>query len=203
MMRLWFPDGNGRVARILLDAMLKQAGLTGVGLWSMSRALAKSDDRYKDALAGADHSRMSDLDGRGNLSERKFADFGQYMLEVALDQVKFMRRMFALEDLEPRARGYFERVRVDLKTESAHLYIHALRSGEFERMEAARITGKPDRTARDILAALLDEDLLVSDTPRGKVRAGFPPHALGTLFPNLYPMGDLDTRPYKKAGRKV
>lgn len=188
----------------MLDVMLHQAGLTGVGLWSMSRALAKSDDRYKAALAGADQPRMGDLDGRGNLSERKFAEFGQYMLSVALDQVEFMRRLFALEDLEQRARGYFERVRVDLKPESALLYIHALRAGEFERMEAARITGKPERTARDLLSALVDEALLVSDTPRGKVRAGFPPHALGTLFPNLYPMGDLESRPgTKKAVRKA
>jgi DNA-binding IclR family transcriptional regulator len=73
-------------------------------------------------------------------------------------------------------------------------------------MEAGRITGLPERTARDVLAALLEEGFLVSDSPRGKVRVGFPIKALGTLLPNLYPAGDLDfpaddlkTKPSRKA----
>jgi Fic family protein len=36
-----FPDGNGRVSRIVLDNMLRQIGVNEAGLWSMSRGFEK------------------------------------------------------------------------------------------------------------------------------------------------------------------
>jgi Fic family protein len=201
-----FPDGNGRVTRILVDAMLRTCGLNPDGLWSTSRGFAKTHEQYKMALAGADEHRHGDLDGRGNLTEKGLVAFCTYALETAIDQARFMERLFALGNMEKRCQHYFRNVRLDLKPETAYLYIAAFRSGEFERMEAGRITGLPERTARDVLAALLDEGFLVSDSPRGKVRVGFPIKALGTLLPNLYPAGDLDfpaddlkTKPTRKA----
>lgn len=59
--------------------------------------------------------------------------------------------------------------------------------GEIERGEAARITGLSERSARYILSQLLEERLLESDSPKGRVRMGFPAHAIGYLFPKLYP----------------
>jgi Fic family protein len=186
-----FPDGNGRVSRIMLDAMLRTAGINGASLWSMSRGFAKSEG-YKSALALADHPRMGDLDGRGNLSEQHLANFCTYALKTGIDQARFMGKMFSLETFKARAEGYFHRVRFDLKPESAYLYLHAFTTGEFERMEAGRITGLPERTARDVLSDLLSEGLLLSDSPKGKVRVGLPVQALGSLLPNLYPAGDVD-----------
>lgn len=190
-----FPDGNGRVARITLDAMLRDCGLNRTCLWSMSRGFAKTADDYKARLAGADEPRRGDLDGRGNLSERGLAEFCAYGLQTAIDQARFMGRMFALDQFRARAEGYFRRVRLDLKPESAHLFLHAFGLGEFERGEAGRLTGLPERTARNVLGELVAEGLLVSDSPKGKVRAGFPVHALGSLLPNLYPAGDVDIAP--------
>gem|GEM_PF-2301487 len=71
------------------------------------------------------------------------------------------------------------------------MYLHAFSRGEFERMQAARITRLSERTARDVLNTLVKERFLVSETPKGKVRVGFPMHVLGSLLPNLYPAGDL------------
>ncbi len=190
-----FLDGNGRVARITIDAMLRECGVNGACLWSMSRGFAKSAEEYKAKLAGADQPRMGDLDGRGNLSEKRLAEFCEYAMQTAIDQAKFMARMFALDNFRFRAEHFFQKVRFDLKPESAHLFIHAFSTGAFERMEASRLTGLPERTARDVLNALVIEGFLVSDTPRGKVRVGFPMHALGSLLPNLYPAGDLDADP--------
>ena len=187
-----FPDGNGRVGRILLDSMLRQSGVDGIGLWSMSRGFAKSTNEYKLRLANADQLRMGDLDGRGNLSEKCLAEFIAYGIAEGIDQARFMSSKFDLENIKTRINGYFGRVRLDLSPTSAALYLQALVMGSFERMEAGRITGLPERTARNVLAALIKEGLLVSDSPKGKVRAGFPVHALGSLFPNLYPSGDLD-----------
>lgn len=190
-----FPDGNGRAARIALDAMLRACGVNGASLWSMSRGFAKSAEDYKAYLAGADEPRQGDLDGRGNLTEKGLAAFCAYAMQAAIDQAKFMARMFALENFQSRVEGYFQRVRFDLKPESAYLYLHAFGMGGFERGEASRISGLPERTARAVLSKLQGEGFLVSDSPKGKVRAAFPVHALGSLLPNLYPAGDVDLSP--------
>lgn len=187
-----FPDGNGRIARIVLDAMLKRSGIAATALWSMSRGFAKTQKDYKLRLAEADMPRMGDLDGRGNLSEAKLAAFCEYGLKTAIDQVKFMSGVLALDSIEHRVHHYFSNMRTDLRAESAYLYLEALARGGFERGEAQRITGLAERTARDVLSNLTKEGFLLSDTPKGRVRAGFPVKALGTFLPNLYPAGDVD-----------
>lgn len=196
-----FLDGNGRVARIALDAMLRACGVNGAGLWSMSRGFAKTTEQYKAYLAGADEPRHGDLDGRGNLTEKGLAAFCSYAMQTAIDQARYMAAMFSIEHFQARAAGYFRTVRyTDMKAEAAHLYLHAFGMGEFERGEAGRITGLAERTARTVLSDLIGEGFLVSDSPKGKVRAGFPVHALGSLLPNLYPAGDVDISPEELAG---
>ena len=74
-----------------------------------------------------------------------------------------------------------------LKPQSAFLLEEALIRGEFARGEAPRITGLPERTAREVLKRLLEEDLLISDSPKGSVRFGIPVRTAAYLFPQLYP----------------
>ncbi|MFO7767122.1 MAG: hypothetical protein R6V33_11880 [Pelovirga sp.] len=51
-----------------------------------------------------------------------------------------------------------------------------------------RASGLKERTARNLLAQLLDEGLLLPDSAKGFVRMGFfPIHATGWFFPELYP----------------
>lgn len=59
--------------------------------------------------------------------------------------------------------------------------------GAFDRGEASRIAGLPERTARRVLRGLIDEGLLSSETEKGPVSLRFPAHALEALFPRLYP----------------
>jgi DNA-binding IclR family transcriptional regulator len=59
--------------------------------------------------------------------------------------------------------------------------------GEITRGEVARLVGMSERTGRDALKGLLEERLLVSSSERGPVRLGFPAHAAGYWFPDLYP----------------
>ena len=66
-----FPDGNGRVSRLMSHAMAHDAGIGAHGLWSISRGLARglrSRTDYKQMMDLADTPRQGDLDGRGNLS---------------------------------------------------------------------------------------------------------------------------------------
>ena len=184
-----FPDGNGRVSRLMSHAMASAAGIGAHGLWSVSRGLARgleSRGDYKRMMDYADMPRQGDLDGRGNLSEAALKEFVLWFLKVCLDQVTFMSELFDLNNLSRRLRAYGES-HPELKPEAARLLDEALLRGEFERGEAARITGLPERTARRTLADVLDLGLLASNTPKGRVSLHFPAHALEELFPRLYP----------------
>lgn len=185
-----FMDGNGRVARILLDAMLRSCGVNLTGVWSMSRGFAKSQTAYKNALAGADAPRQGDYDGRGNLSEKKLVEWCAYSMQTAKDQASYMGELFGIDTLRKRIDQFFQVVRLDLKPESANLLMHAIVVGEFDRMQAGRLTGMSERTARQVLANLVKEKFLVSDSPKGRVRAGFPLASLEYIFPSLYPVNN-------------
>jgi Fic family protein len=184
-----FPDGNGRVSRLMSHAMALKAGIGAHGLWSVSRGLARgleSRTEYKRMMEYADTPRQGDLDGRGNLSQRALTEFTLWFLNVCLDQVTFMSGLFELDNLMRRLHNYVDRGD-RLKPEAANLLDEALVRGQFERGEAARITGLPERTARRVLNDIVAEGLLASATPKSPVSLRFPAEALETLFPRLYP----------------
>ncbi len=184
-----FPDGNGRVSRLLSHAMALKAGIGAHGLWSVSRGLARglaSRSEYKSMMDLADMPRQGDLDGRGNLSQAALVQFTDWFLKVCLDQVRFMAALFDLENLEKRLQIYVRR-NEHLKPESFKLLQEALIRGQFERGEAARITGLPERSARRVLNDLTSEGLLASVSPKTPVSLRFPVDALEVLFPKLYP----------------
>jgi Fic family protein len=184
-----FPDGNGRVSRLLSHAMALKAGIGAHGLWSISRGLARgieSRGDYKRMMDHADTPRQGDLDGRGNLSQRALTEFTLWFLRVCLDQVTFMSSLFELANLVRRLEIYVGQ-NEHLKPETAKLLQEALIRGQFERGEAPRITGLPERTARRLLNDAITEGLLASPTPKTPVSLRFPVVALEYLFPRLYP----------------
>lgn len=184
-----FPDGNGRVSRLMSHAMALKAGVGAHGLWSVSRGLARglvSRREYKAQMDHADTPRQGDLDGRGNLSQRALADFILWFLKVCVDQVTFMSGLFDLDNLAARLARYVERSDL-LKPEATRLLHEALMRGQFDRGETARISGLPERSARRLLSEAIDHGLLASTTPKGPVSLRFPARALESLFPKLYP----------------
>jgi Fic family protein len=184
-----FPDGNGRVSRLMSHAMAHAAGIGAHGLWSISRGLARgleSRSEYKRMMDLADTPRQGDLDGRGNLSERALTEFVLWFLRVCLDQVKFMSELFELGTLMRRMRAFVERSET-LKPEAARLLEEALIRGEFERGEVSRITGLPVRTARRVLNDVITAGLLASESAKGPVSLRFPPDTAEWLFPRLFP----------------
>ena len=58
--------------------------------------------------------------------------------------------------------------------------------GELSRGDITHILGMPERSARNIIRDLLDLGLLVSPTPKGSLRMGFPISAVEFYFPRLY-----------------
>jgi Fic family protein len=187
-----FPDGNGRVSRLMSHAMAHRAEIGAHGLWSISRGLARGlagglegRREYKRMMDHADMSRQGDLDGRGNLSHRALCEFVLWFLRVCLDQVKFMSGLLELETLAKRVGSYV--ARRELKPEATRLLQEALIRGQFERGEISRITGLPDRSARRVLTEVTQAGLLASETPKGPVSLRFPVDALEILFPRLFP----------------
>lgn len=184
-----FPDGNGRVSRLMSHAMAHKAGIGAHGLWSISRGLARgleSRRDYRQWMDAADSPRQGDLDGRGNLSLAAIEGFTKWFLEICLDQVSFMGDLFELDALEARFDTYVAR-HDRLRPEAAYLLKEAAVRGAVERGEASRITGLPERTARRVLNDVIEDGLLASQTPKGPVSLRFPADTLEALFPRLYP----------------
>ncbi len=183
-----FPDGNGRVSRLMSHAMALEAGIGAHGLWSISRGLARgleSRTEYRRMMDYADTPRQGDRDGRGNLSEEALQGFVIWFMRICLDQVRFMSGLFDLDRLEERLHLYARQE--GFRPEADRLLDEALIRGEVPRGDAERATGLKERTARDLLGALIDDGILGSDTPKGPVSLRFPLKAVETLFPRLFP----------------
>lgn len=183
-----FPDGNGRVSRLMSHAMGHEAGIGAHGLWSVSRGLARGLENpaeYKAMMDMADAPRENDFDGRGNLSQRALSEFVLWFLRVCVDQVKFMSGLFELNTLARRLREVAERDD-KLRPEAGKLLEAAAIRGEIERGDVSGITGLPERTARRVLNETIAEGFLASETPKGPVSVQFSPAAAEALFPRLF-----------------
>ncbi len=191
-----FADGNGRVMRLHTHTLLSAMGYTG-GLWSPLRGFARTVDRYYALLAAADEPRQGDLDGRGNLSESALVAWIDYVLDICQDQVTFMRSMLDLATMQGRIAACLsfeqESLKSGVRLEALRPLHYLFLSGtDIDRGEFKRMTGLGDRTAVNLLGALVKRGLLSSDSPQGKVRFGLPLHALRFYFPALWPEAEAD-----------
>ncbi len=182
-----FRDGNGRATRLQSHCAL---WALSNGLWSPSRGLARARQEYYARLHNADAPRRSDLDGRGNLTAAGLTEWVQFFLDVCEDQVGYMTKMLALDEMKRRIEALVTfRSAHDkaLRPQAILPLYHAFAAGPMTRSEFAQMTGLGERTARALLSRLLSTKLLVSDTPLGPVRFGLPLDALQFLLPELYP----------------
>lgn len=188
---LWihpFMDGNGRVARLMTHAMLLQALNTGA-VWSVARGFARSEPRYKAALAACDLSRRNDLDGRGTLSEEELANFSRFFLETCLDQVRFMRALVEPNRLRTRILLWAEEeVRTGgLPPRAGDVLQAVLYRGELPRAEVPAVVGATDRHARRITSALMKAEVLDAAHDRAPLRLAFPARLASRWMPGLFP----------------
>ena len=188
---LWihpFLDGNGRVARLMSYAMLREALDTG-GIWSIARGLARQEARYKQHLVTCDQPRRGDLDGRGSRSEAALAEFTEFFLQTCIDQVAFMEQLVEPNKLRERIRLWVEEeVRMEgLPPQSGNVLEAVLYRGELPRGDVANIVGTGDRQARRIVSALVKEGLLQSESTRAPLRIAFPARLAGRWMPGLFP----------------
>ncbi|XHC00744.1 Fic family protein [Nitratireductor sp. ac15] len=188
---LWvhpFIDGNGRVARLMSYAILRDA-LDTRGLWSVARGLARREKSYKQHLAACDAPRRNDLDGRGNLSEEALAEFTMFFLETCIDQVAFMEELMKPDRLRDRIMIWTEeQIRADvLPPKSDAVLKSVLYQGELQRGEVATLLGMSDRAARRITSALIDIGALTSESSRAPLYLAFPAKFADRWMPGLFP----------------
>lgn len=188
---LWihpFLDGNGRVARLVSHATLLETLDTG-GIWSVARGLARNVAAYKSHLTNCDRPRRNDLDGRGNLSEESLADFTRFFLELCIDQVRFMEELVQPDRLRTRILLWTEEeIRMGhLPPKSGSVLEAVLYRGELPRGDAANIVGTGDRQARRIVSALVDKEVLTSESARSPLRLAFPAALAARWMPGLFP----------------
>lgn len=188
---LWihpFADGNGRVARLMSCAMLRDSMGTS-GIWSIARGLARNESAYKDRLEDCDQPRRGDLDGRGALSEEALAGFIDFFLDICVDQVTFMEQLIQPTPFVGRViRWADEEVAAGrLVARSDRLLEAVMIRGELERGDIENLLGTSERTARRVTSALLAQGALMSDSPRSRLRLGFPVKLAHHWLPGLFP----------------
>ena len=188
---LWihpFPDGNGRVARLMSDAMLSEV-LGAVRIWSISRGLARNEESYRNHLMACDTGRRNDLDGRGPLSEEALAKFTRFFLTTCIDQVDFMERLTVPDRLLNRILLWTEEeiLAGELPPQSRIIMREVLYRGEIPRGEVTRLLGSSPRHARRITSVLLKRGILVSRSTRAPLRLAFPAEFASRWLPGLFP----------------
>jgi Fic family protein len=185
-----FADGNGRVARLHSHAWLIRCKADGLGLWTLSRGLARHREAYYQNLANADGKRRSDLDGCGNLSDRALGEFCLFFLRTILDQIEFMGGLLELPQLGTRIERYVQFETLKLKPRQrerlSRLLKAALIEGEIERGRVGEIVGLGGTAAREIIRLALHEGFLDSQTERGPLSLVFSAKTLESYFPQLY-----------------
>lgn len=188
---LWihpFLDGNGRVARLMSHALLKQLGV-GTSLWSVARGLAREVGHYKELLTAADAPRRGERDGRGNLTQAGLIKFCDFFIDQAIDQIRFMESLIETNTLLTRIEIHVEEeVRAKrLQRGSFQVLREAVLAGEVERSKIPMLTGYEERGARNVTSALADRGMLTATSHRAPLRLAFPSDVAERWFPGLYP----------------
>ncbi len=188
---LWvhpFSDGNGRVARLMSYAMLRES-LDTRGLWSVARGLARNETAYKKHLAACDQERHGDRDGRGTLSESALAGFARFFIQTCIDQITFMEDLMKPDRLRDRIIIWAEEeIRAgNLPLKSDIILKPVLLQGEISRADAVILLGGTDRNARRVTSALLESGALASTSTRAPLKLAFPARLAGRWMPGLFP----------------
>ena len=183
-----FLDGNGRVARLMSHAMLREALDTG-GVWSVARGLARNVEDYKAHLNNCDLPKRNDLDGRGNLSEESLAEFQKFFLGICIDQVAFMEELMQPSKLRARAKVWCEEEMSsgDLPAGSDRIIMALLDRGELNRGEVPGILGLSERSSQRITRAIQDKGIMVSESTRAPFYLAFSAALSGRWLPGLFP----------------
>ena len=95
-----------------------------------------------------------------------------------------MASLFEFDQLANRLKIYTERQ--GLRPEAFFILHRILLQGEMPRGEAERVTGLKERSARMVLADLVKDGIVNSQTPKGPISLRFTSQSIDMLFPKLF-----------------
>jgi Fic family protein len=187
---LWihpFPEGNGRVARLLTTAYGFRIGVGDTMLWTAARAFARGREAYDTHLSLADQPRRNDFDGRGPLSEENLLKFCIFFLHCCDDQIRFMSSMLQLDELKKRYSRFMDRLVTEriLSKSGAKVMETLLWKGEIPRGEVPNICGVKQRRATQIIKELQTAQVTHSESAYGLLRLNISADMAAILFPEL------------------
>ncbi|RUM24380.1 Fic family protein [Rhizobium vallis] len=190
---LWvqpFPEGNGRIARLLSHRALRSVLRTD-GLWSVVRGLALRKREYRTLLQSCDEPSQAAVsrEERGPLSEGAFADFTRFFIETCIDQIDFMSEIIQPHSLRGRALTWVQHeIKAGQLPRGAEMVVNAiLYRGELDRGEVAILARASDRSARRVTAALIKSGVVTAESSRSTLRLSFPAGLAVRFFPELFP----------------
>jgi len=184
-----FRDGNGRISRLHTGLYLAGIHVNQCNLWSLSRGFSRNKDGYMLNLRATDSPER--VNAQVFFDEALTADFCRFFFEICLDQIRFMRNLLRLEEIDRRiewlVRTTIMTTDKDLAPEAERLLRAVFREGKIPRGRIPEIVGMAERTARRRVTMPLERlNLLTSETPKGPVSLGLPGGALPFLFPSLF-----------------
>lgn len=192
-----FRDGNGRMVRLHTAAAMAYVGINAHSLWSLARGLSRNKTEYYI------HLRFADL-----YEDEHLADFLELCLEQCLDQIAFIGKLLRLDTMEARIEKFLGQQhdlasmsgdakfsRAVAREKLPSLLSEVFRCGTMQRMRVYEILGLGRKAGAQVIKPLLERGILVTDSPRGPLKFGFPEDAMPSYFPHLYEpsiMRDVD-----------
>lgn len=184
-----FLDGNGRVTRLVAHLQLAQIGLHPQ-VWSLPRGLYQRREAYYSALAKADRAREGDLDGRGQLSQKHYFAFIEFMLDVCHEQVDYMAEALSANRIIERVTIAFNsnlNLDEDLRPGDAETVKALLARGSLQLEEFKILSGLQDLRVEDEVKRMIDLGLVCRRSSKPDVlEPAIPIWLAQGLFPNLH-----------------
>ncbi|WP_254658915.1 hypothetical protein [Pseudomonas aeruginosa] len=139
----------------------------------------------------ADRQREGDLDGRGQMSQKHYFAFIEFMFDVCHDRVDYMTSALDRTKLRERVLRAFKTnerlLDAGIWPESAPAVIALLMQGALPRNEFKTFTVLPPRSATDELTRLIKAGIVVSPTPKTRtLEPRLPTWFAQDIFPDLH-----------------
>lgn len=180
---------NRIVARLILDGILST--IEGYGLWNMSRGLYEHSREYEYYLNKKDDDGNEEGWHTGLLSEENSKRYIKFMLDVAMEQVNYIKEHLAIDKVYKNIQRYLHRSKEGLFDHkplpeySVLLFKELLLLGEIRRGDVDAIINKETRTRTTLNQRLEEMGLITSDTPKSRIRIKFNAHFISYIFPGL------------------
>ncbi|QXH59369.1 hypothetical protein [Pseudomonas azerbaijanorientalis] len=183
-------DGNGAMARLVVHMHFAQIGLHPQ-LWSLSRGIARRQEKYHAALGINDVTQERQFAGAFQRSEQASLSFIELMLDVCHEEVDYMTTALSRHQLRKSvAHAYRINSRLTdagVSPETMPALLALLIQGSLPRTEFVTFTGLPPEIASDQLNRLINLGIVMSPPFNfQRLEVGLPAWFAQVLLPDCH-----------------